>query len=107
MLLALVDGKEPDDFKFFRAGGRGHFDFVADLAVEKSLTDRRSRGDETLLGVGFLGADEGVFDFGVALHVQNGEPRAVSGAVLRDIAEVQHARSEERRVGKECRSRWS
>src|SRR6266851_5145870 len=90
-LLAVVDGDEADDFKFLLAGGRGNFDFVADLAVEEGFADGGSGGDETLLGVGFFGAHEGVFDFCVALEVQNGEARAVAGAVLRDIGEVQHA----------------
>src|SRR6267378_2905535 len=90
-LLAVVDGDEADDFKFLLAGGRGNFDFVADLTVEKSLADGGGGGDETLLGVDFLAAHECVFDFCIALHVQNGEPGTVAGAVLRDIAEVQHA----------------
>src|SRR6202171_3866259 len=107
-LLAVVDGHEADDFKFLLAGGRGNFDFVADLAVEEGLADGGGGGDETFLGVGFLAAHELVIDFDVALHVQNGELGTVSGAVLRDIAEAQHAeiphalfemRSEERRVG--------
>jgi len=36
-------------------------------------------------------AHECVFDFCVALQVQNGESGTVAGAVFRDIAEVQHA----------------
>src|ERR1700687_1270928 len=93
MLLAVVDGHEADDFKFLLAGGRGNFNFVADLAVKEDLADGRGGGDETLLGVGFLAAHELVIDFDVALHVQNGELGTVSGAVLRDIAEVPHAES--------------
>src|ERR1700682_2241006 len=90
-LLAVVDGDEADDFKFLLAGGRGNFDFVADLAVEEGLADGGGGGDETLLGVGFLAAHELVIDFDVALHVQNGELGTVAGAVFWDIAEVQHA----------------
>ena len=90
-LLAVVDGDEADEFKFLFAGGGDNFDFVADLAVEEGFADGGGGGDETLLGVGFLAADERVFDFGVALQVQNGEARAVSGAVLGDIGKVQHA----------------
>src|SRR5258708_5010131 len=84
-LLAVVDGDEPDDFKFLLAGGRGNFDFVADLAVEEGLADGRGGGDETLFGVRFLAALELVIDFDVALHVQQGEPGTVSRAVLRRI----------------------
>src|SRR5260370_18718573 len=90
-LLAVVDGEEADNFKFFLARGRGNFDFVADLAVEQGLADRRSRGDEPLIGVSFLAAHQRIFDFRVALEVHNGEPGTVSRAVLGDIAEVHHA----------------
>jgi len=86
-----VDGDEADDFKFLFARGRRDFDFVADLAVEQGLADGRSGGDEALLGVDFLTADERVFDFCVALYVEHSEPRAISRAILRDIGEVQHA----------------
>src|SRR6266852_1205210 len=82
-LLALVNGDEANDFKFFLARGCCDFDFVADLAVKQRLADRRSLGDDTLFGVGFLAADKRVFYFCVALHVQHNDARAVAGAVLR------------------------
>src|ERR1700694_1361828 len=91
MLLAVVDGDEADDLKFLLAGGRGNFDFVADLAVEEGLADGGGGGDETPLSIGFLAAHEFVIDFDVALDVQNGELGTVSRAILGDIAEVQHA----------------
>jgi len=47
--------------------------------------------NQTLLGVGFLGAHESVIDFCVALYIQNSKARAVAGAVLGNVCEVQHA----------------
>src|SRR2546430_13758886 len=39
--------------------------------------------------------------------VHRGHPQHRCAANQRDVAEAELARSEERRVGKECRSRWS
>src|SRR5579885_1291775 len=78
-LLAVVNGDETDDLEFLFAGRRGDLDFVADLAIEESTADGRSGGDKALVGVGFLAADELVFDFDVALSVQNDDAGAVAG----------------------------
>src|SRR5690349_23822782 len=45
----------------------------------------------------------------VVVGVESHEARAgaVAGAGIQGIAELGERRSEERRVGKECRSRWS
>ena len=52
-------------------------------------------------GKDFDGVDDGVVD-----HGHEGELDSASGTGL-DVIEGLDDRSEERRVGKECRSRWS
>lgn len=85
-----MDRYEADDFKFFFAGGRGHFDLIADFFVEKSFADGRGGGDETLFGFGFFGRDQLVVNLHVFLGVEDGEARTVAGAVLGDIGEIEH-----------------
>lgn len=86
-----MNGDETDDLKFLFAGRRGDLDFVADLAIEESTADGRSGGDKALVGVGFLAADELVFDFDVALSVQNDDAGAVAGTILGNVGEIEHA----------------
>src|SRR5256885_16414291 len=43
---------------------------------------------------------------GIAVDSTNRRQRAGGGHVI-ETEKISHARSEERRVGKECRSRWS
>ena len=86
-----MDGDEADDFKFLFAGRSGDFDFVADLAIEEGLANGRGGGDETLFGVGFLGTDKLVFDLYVALGVEHGESGTVTGAILGNVGEIEHA----------------
>src|SRR6267154_971021 len=90
-LLAVVNGDQTDEFKLFLARRGDNFDFVANLAVEQGLADGRSCGDKAFLGVGFLAAHQGVVNLFIALQIQHRETRAVAGAVLRNIGEVQHA----------------
>ena len=59
------------------------------------------------LEVGIDGFDElTVVDYGDAPCIP-ADPRRSHEAIERTVGEVLDARSEERRVGKECRSRWS
>ena len=90
-LLGVVDGEETNDLKFLLAGGRGDLNFVADLAVEQRAADRRGGGDEAFFGVGFLAADQLVFDFGFTLDIEDDDAGAEAGAVLGNIGEVEHA----------------
>src|SRR6476660_10295667 len=65
----------------------------------------------------FFQAEDGIRDIGVtgvqtcALPISTSAPRSPSSAASRrrtwSTAGVSRSRSEERRVGKECRSRWS
>src|SRR5581483_10867781 len=66
-------------------------DFVADLAIEERAADGRSCGGEALVGVGFLAADGLVFDFDVALSVQNDDAGAVARTILGNVGEIEHA----------------
>ena len=44
-LRLVVDGQQVNDFKLFFPGRCGHFDFVADFAIEQGFSDGRRRGD--------------------------------------------------------------
>lgn len=88
----FVNGDKTHDFKFFFASRRGDLHFITDPAIEKSAADGRSGGDETLFGVGFLAADELVFDLKVALEVKHNNARTITGTVLGDVGEVEHAK---------------
>jgi len=73
----------------------------ADL-VQLAAELRQETIDAVSVTGGHLGAGLGVVELTVALHYLFDTPRD------RLIWDVSHqARSEERRVGKECRSRWS
>src|SRR5450432_4104373 len=87
----LVDGHQADYLEFLFTGGSGDLDFVAHFAVKQGLADRRSGGDEAVLGVGFLGTHQLVFDFDVFLGIEHGQTGAVAGAVLGDVGQVEHA----------------
>jgi hypothetical protein len=91
ILSLFVNGEKADDLEFFLAGGGEHLYLVTDLAIEEGAADRRGGGDHSLFDVGFLGADELVFDFLALLHVNDYDARAIAGTVFRNIGEVQHA----------------
>src|SRR5205814_3748586 len=40
-------------------------------------------------------------------HFKDGSPQPTWWTIVGVVTDVRHARSEERRVGKECRSRWA
>jgi hypothetical protein len=86
-----VDGDEADDLKFFFASRRGDLNFITDPAIEQSAADGRSCGDHAFFEVGLLAADELVFDLNAALNVKDNNARAITGTVLGDIGEVEHA----------------
>src|SRR5262245_9683211 len=88
-LFELVNRAQFDDFEFFRAGRRGNFHFIPNLAVEKRAADGRRRRNMALFDVSFLAAYQAVFDANVALRVNNHNPGAVARTVPGDIAEVQ------------------
>src|ERR1700730_432775 len=90
-LLVLVNGDEANDFKFLLAGWGGNLNFIANFAVEQRLADGRGRGDHSLFDVSLFGAYELVFDFDLALDVQHDDARTVTGTILRDVAEIEHA----------------
>src|SRR5580700_2165954 len=91
ILSLFVNGEKTDDFEFFFAGGSEHLHLVADLAIEQRAADGRGGGDHSLLDVGFLAADELVFDFLAFLNVHHNDARAISGTVFWNIGKVQHA----------------
>src|SRR6266478_1097721 len=91
ILSLFVNGEKTDDFEFFLARRGEHLDLVADLAIEQGAADGGRGGDHSLFDVGFLAADELVFDFLALLHVNDYDARAVAGTVFRNIGEVQHA----------------
>jgi hypothetical protein len=90
-LLVLVNGDEANDFKFLLAGWGGNLNFIANFAVEQRLADGRGRGDHSLFDVSLFGAYELVFDFDLALDVQHDDARTVTGTILWDVAEIEHA----------------
>src|SRR2546430_20577 len=75
-------------------------------------TARRSirgwrRSSRSLLLI-FLGEQTELIDTGRANFIDNGDHVAVLGAsIALNVNGLVKTRSEERRVGKECRSRWS
>ncbi len=82
---------EANDFEFFFASGGGNLDFIAHLAIEKGAADGRSGGDEPLFDVGFLTADELVFDLNLALQVKYNYAGAIAGTIFRNVGEIEHA----------------
>ena len=48
-----------------------------------------------------------VRELGLSPHLSKGQERTIIGVIGDDRLLANHPRSEERRVGKECRSRWS
>src|SRR5579863_1256824 len=90
-LLILMDGDEANHLEFFLPRRRGDLYLVADLAIQQRFANRRSRRNVALFRVGFLAAHQLVFDLHFAVDVEHDDPRAIPGAVFRDIAEVEHA----------------
>src|SRR5262249_31081224 len=86
--LFLVNCDEANYFERLLSRRCGDLDFVPDLTVQKSSTDRRSRGDKASLCINFLAAYELVFDFYVAFGVQHNDTRAIAGAILRNVGEI-------------------
>ena len=58
----------------------------------------------------YAGASRFAYNWALAREIENYEKgeKFISDAELRkEFTKLRHSRSEERRVGKECRSRWS
>jgi len=90
-LHVFVDCDEFDDFEGFSAGRGRDLDFIADLAVEKSLANRRGCGDEAFFGVNFFAADELVLDLDVFVGIENENSGAVTGTIFGNVGEIQHS----------------
>jgi len=69
-LLAVVNGDQTDEFKFFLARGSDHLDFVTNLAVEESLAIGDVVEMRPFSAFGFLAAHERVFDLFIALQIR-------------------------------------
>src|SRR2546429_1345662 len=78
------------------AGAEGLVRLVVDSGAELVLN--------ALVGAAGLGPTVAALGEGMDLALANKESLVVGGELVTQLAE---ARSEERRVGKECRSRWS
>ena len=74
---------------------------VGRLRVSVLCLDRTRLKEQLLSGL-WLTQARGREGYGV-----RGEPAAAEANVTLHQSEARHVRSEERRVGKECRSRWS
>ena len=77
-------------------------DFIRTRRKQRNVTDRRFSQRQLALRIGIQPAYLGRLEHG--LDVSLSEEKAV--ALAREL-DVDTTRSEERRVGKECRSRWS
>src|SRR5437868_14597266 len=79
------------------------FFFFFFFQAEDGIRDRNVTGVQTCaLPISLLAAREGEHD----LHRRGGPARRIGGG-LPDVHFPVPGRSEERRVGKECRSRWA
>src|SRR5580692_7160417 len=90
-LGVFVNRFQTNQFEFFYASRRLHLHFVAFPPTQQGPADRRSRGDQSLRRVGFFAGHQLVFNFGGFVHVAQPDARPVSGAIARNIAEIQHA----------------
>src|SRR5256885_3021761 len=105
--MTITDVVETEDFFFFQAED-GIRDYkvtgvqTCALPILKYLTNRilpalsRERGHSVKLLVIGKGNNAGFKNENV-----------IFGGIISDVESAYQARSEERRVGKECRSRWS
>src|SRR3712207_7946818 len=93
---------------YFFSSRRRHTRYWRDWSSDVCSSDLEH---ELHVSVATLPGGDGVSVDGVHVHVDRKQVVAPLGAVLHDhvgeVAPVQTLRSEERRVGKECRSRWS
>jgi len=89
--IFVVNRDESNDFEFFLPCWSLHLYFVADFAIQKRAPNWRGGGDQSLLDIGFFTADELVFYFDALLNVNDPKARAIAGAILGDVGEIQHA----------------
>src|SRR3712207_3427017 len=96
------------------AGTRGISLFVVPKFLVGDDGGPGERNDVVLAGLnhkmGYRGTTNALLNFGEGVHRPGGRPGAVGylvGEPHRGLTYMFHMRSEERRVGKECRSRWS
>src|SRR5256886_6215725 len=93
---------------FFFSSRRRHTRFDCDWSSDVCSSDLLWRAMRILLDVGLhtrgMTRDQAVNQMVSELHVERGNAEA---EVRRYCAWPAYQRSEERRVGKECRSRWS
>ena len=78
-------------------------DHAAPRAAGGILRARTHGGSAQSLGIACEGGVSDLIDFSVNVNPAGPSPRAVAAA----CKALSRIRSEERRVGKECRSRWS
>src|SRR4029077_344504 len=90
-LGVLVNRFQTNQLEFFYTRRRLHLYFVAFPPTQQGPADRRSRGDQSLRRVGFFAGHQLVFNFGGFVHVAQPNARPVSSAIVRNIAEIQHA----------------
>src|SRR5207302_4766369 len=83
-------------FCFFFSSRRRHTRFSRDWSSDVCSSDLRSRGGASCAGRACATRTS-----------SRSRPRAPSASPLRTTPRTASSRSEERRVGKECRSRWS
>src|SRR5208283_262736 len=101
-----------------RQGDSGMFTMRVHGAPDGSITVEAERADPNPVSF-FFQAEDGIRDrdvtgvqtcalpiYGNAVGVRNPGPFAGAGPGV-DVGSLRQSRSEERRVGKECRSRWS
>src|SRR5260370_31495751 len=91
---------------FFFSSRRRHTRFKCDWSSDVCSSDLNASSAELLAiaDEAFAGGDVSAAAqaYGQVLQDEPGQPKAVAG-----LAKCYLKRSEERRVGKECRSRWS
>src|ERR1700730_9629698 len=90
-LLVFVDCLQTDDFELLDSRRSLYLHFIADVPSEQRLTDGRGRRDQALRRVRLLGSHQLVFDFDGLLDIQDPDARAVTGAIGRDIRQIEHS----------------
>ena len=87
-LFLFVYRLQPADLKIPPAGRCFYFYFIAFFSAHQSLTDWRDCRDLAVIRIAFLGGDEFVCNFLVAVGIKQHDRRSICHAVGRDLGQI-------------------